>query len=418
MLLGGIGLLILTASARAGSAVTVVSIDGSKVQGVWFGLSEGKVHVQQDSARRSFELEDLMLLDFSASTGRGFFGKESEKIAAEAFAAVHLADGGSLHGQLLPSDGERVTVQTGLTGKLQLPLDQLAGVRVASPEAFPTSRELFDEALASRLPGQDIMVTRGLDDVKALRGRLVRLGPDGGSFVFGDRERTFQPHRLYGIVFAAGVARGDSLPFFVALSDGTSFSAVPLNADQKQITLRSAGGAEITVPLAEVSRIDVRSRRLVYVSDMTPADERSEGRLHRPSPPRRDRSMVGGPIRMNGVAYPKGIAMTSRSEVTYDLNGAYLTFAATVGIDDAVRPYGLVNLIVMGDDKTLLETGSLSGMDEPREISISVQGVQKLTLITDYGDDLDLSDHADWALARLLKKSVSGGPSPTEKPEK
>lgn len=410
------GMLIFVSVACADTPVNIVAIDGTKTQGAWIGMTDGKVVIEVDAIRRSLEVDDLMVLDFTApsSTRRAHGGTADPSSAADQ-TVVHLADGGLLIGKLLPAEGERIALHTNLIGDLTLTFDQLAGVRVASPDAFPTSRELFDDALQTRLPGQDVMVTRGLDDVKALRGRLVQFGPGGGSFVFGDKERTFQPHRLFGIVFAAGVAKGDPQPLFVTLSDGASFSASPLHADAEQLKLRMAGGAEVTIPLAQIDRLDVRSRRLVYVSDLTPESEHAKGRLHRPTPLCRDRSIVGDMIRLGNVTYPKGIAMTSRTEVTYDLGGAFVTFAATVGIDDAVRPYGTVNLLVLGDEKTLLDTGSLTGMDEPRDISVSVQGVKKLTLIADYGDGVDLSDHADWALARLLKKSHSIDARPAAK---
>lgn len=403
----------LVAAAHAGAAtpVHVVAIDGTKTNGIWVGINAGKVVIQADDKPMSFDADDLMVIDFSmlgpgapAST----FDRSEPPIAAAPHAVLYLADGGRITGELIPSDGERISLRTSFTGDLSLPFDQLAGIRVASGDAFPTSRELFDEALANRLPGQDVMITRGLDDVKALRGRLVRLGPDGGAFIFGDRERTFPPHRLFGIVFATGAAKIANQPLLVTLSDGASFGAEPLRADQEKLTLRTGSGAEVTVALAQVARIDVRSRRLVYVSDVAPASEHNAGRLHRATPARRDRAIIGGALRLGGVTYPKGLAMMSRTEMTYDLNGDYTTFAATVGIDDAVRPYGAVQLMVVGDGKTLLDIGTLTGLDDPRDIAVSVQSVKQLTLITDYGDGIDLSDHADWALARLLKKA---GPS-------
>jgi hypothetical protein len=34
---------------------------------------------------------------------------------------------------------------------------------------------------------------------------------------------------------------------------------------------------------------------------------------------------------------------------------------------------------------------------------VSLQGVERLTLVADYADRADLSDYADWAGARLLR---------------
>lgn len=399
-------------STLSAAPVHLVAIDGAKVRGEWMGLRDGTCLVQSEGMLKSFDLNDLMLLDFAAPRSLNTDPRDAaDSAASDASVVVHLADGGRLAGVLLPAEGEQVSIHTTLLGDRTLSYGQLAAVRVATPEAFPAARELFEEALSTPLPGQDVMITRAVDDVKALRGRLVRLGPEGGAFVFGDRERTFQRHRLYGVVFAAGVARHEPALLRVTLSDGSLFSAHPVRGDAETVTLRLADGREADVPVAALTCIDVRSPRLVYLSDLTPTAQKSEGRLHRPTPPRRDRAVAGGPITLQGVTYSRGLAMTSRTEVTYDLGGAYSAFAATVGIDDAVRPYGAVNLVLLGNGNVLLDTGTLTGLDNPRDLAIPLDGVRSLTLITDYADGVDLADHADWALARLLRKDEHAVPS-------
>jgi hypothetical protein len=40
-----------------------------------------------------------------------------------------------------------------------------------------------------------------------------------------------------------------------------------------------------------------------------------------------------------------------------------------------------------------------------------IRGVARLTLEVDYGEGLDLSDHADWANARLLRGPTAEAPT-------
>ncbi|MCH8271513.1 MAG: NPCBM/NEW2 domain-containing protein, partial [Planctomycetes bacterium] len=76
---------------------------------------------------------------------------------------------------------------------------------------------------------------------------------------------------------------------------------------------------------------------------------------------------------------------------------------ATLGINDSVRPRGSVVFGILGDGAVLHETTVLTGTSEPQLCRVDVTGVTLLTLVTDYGDALDLADHADWGGARLLR---------------
>ena len=58
----------------------------------------------------------------------------------------------------------------------------------------------------------------------------------------------------------------------------------------------------------------------------------------------------------------------------------------------------------MGDDDTeLYSSGLLTGRDEPKLVYVELGSAKRLTLIVDYGDELDIADHAVWGGARLLR---------------
>ena len=112
---------------------------------------------------------------------------------------------------------------------------------------------------------------------------------------------------------------------------------------------------------------------------------------------------------MGGRVFDNGLGVHSRTELDYQLDRGYESLVATIGIDDAVRPAGSVVFRVLGDGKVLLDSGVVTGKDPPRDVNVNVVGVSTLTLVVDYGDELDLSDQADWGGARLLK------PAPTSR---
>ncbi len=69
-------------------------------------------------------------------------------------------------------------------------------------------------------------------------------------------------------------------------------------------------------------------------------------------------------MRLAGREYSKGVAIHSRSEITWLLTEPFVKFSAVAGIDDRVRPHGNVRLTIHGDDRVLLEQ-TVQGTDAP-----------------------------------------------------
>lgn len=140
-----------------------------------------------------------------------------------------------------------------------------------------------------------------------------------------------------------------------------------------------------------------------YVSDLlwagVPVDNSGE--------PRRDVSVNGTPITLNGVVYAKGLGVhplwNAPSEVTYNLWGGYSSFISDVGLDDETGTCGSVRFYVIGDGVTLYDSDDMVGNTATQTINVSVAGVQELKLkVTDAGDGYTC-DHGDWANARLVR---------------
>ena len=282
----------------------------------------------------------------------------------------------------------------------------------------PVAHEAFRKALRNRLPGHDVLITRDASQVKTLRGYLEAIGAERGSFAFGNRTRTFKTERIFGVVLAAGAvteARDEDHARFT-LSDGSVFSGRIERAGPHSIRVATSLGFSADLPLATtdphagvVTNIRIYSSRVVYLGDLAPAESRTEGLLHRPWPIRMDRSVSGGTLSIAGRVFEKGVGVHSRAELSFNISGTYESFAATIGIDDVVRPRGSVVFRIRGDDTVLFDSGVITGTDPPRDILVDLTGVERLTLAVDYGDGLDLSDHADWGDARLLKPAVRTG---------
>ena len=381
------------ASLRA-ATVQALRVDGTTLQGEWAGCPDTtSMNIRTSAGMERIAFDDL---------ARVSFGSPAQP--AEGSILFLLADGGRLHGEIVGDAPEAVVTRTVLGEAVPIAYDRLSAIRfVRGGDTFAKAEELFEAALQARLPAQDVLITRGPEDTKSLRGRLETLDAESGSFAFGDRPRTFQTDKIFGIVFATGANKQAVFPVTVELSDGSAVSGTIQRADAEILRMATSVGPVLETKVADVVTLRVRSPRVVYVSDLAPTAERTEGMLHRPWPVRKDRSVSAAPLSMAGRVFDKGLGVHSKTELDYLIGGAYESLVATIGIDDAVRPSGSVIFRVLGDGKVLFDGGALTGQDPPRDVQVDVRGVKILTLVADYGDGLDVSDYADWGGARLLK---------------
>ncbi len=387
--------------------VTVTKIDGTKIGGEWLGsLDEGGIKLQTGDQKASLPLHDVSRVRFHPI-------KMVESSYTKGQVIFHLVDGGRLVGTFLDGQEESVRFDSALGENTSLAFDRLAGIQLINAHDFTRANELFIAALNDRLPGKDILITRDADDPKSLRGRLVNINPRQCSFTLSDKTRTVQTEKLYGLVFATGAQNPEKHRLRITLRDGSNMTGLWLRADREKITLITSFGLTLDLPIGRLFSLDHNSERIVYVSDLNFLEQHSSGRLHRSWPVRFNQNVAGKKISLNGRTFQKGLGCHSLSEVRYQLDGKYESFVSTIGIDDAVRPYGSVVFRVLGEGrKVLYESDLLRGIDPPQDIIVDVRNQKEMTLVVDFGDELDLSDYADWAGARLIKptsaKSTGG----------
>jgi len=118
--------------------------------------------------------------------------------------------------------------------------------------------------------------------------------------------------------------------------------------------------------------------------------------------PQANKSVDGHPLFIDGKRFEHGFGTHANSTLRLALGGKGEHFSATVGVDDEVGQKGSVIFKVVGDGRTLWESGLLRGGDPAKEVSVDLRGVQKLLLlVNDGGDDINY-DHGDWADAKIV----------------
>ena len=126
--------------------------------------------------------------------------------------------------------------------------------------------------------------------------------------------------------------------------------------------------------------------------------------------PRANLSVDGNPITIGGREFSGGLGTHADSMLAVQLGGKAARLRAHVGVDDEVAEgRGSVEFKVMGDGKSLWQSGVLKRGDPAKSVDVSLLGVQKMVLVvTGAGDGIDY-DHADWADA-VIELAAEGKP--------
>jgi hypothetical protein len=182
-----------------------------------------------------------------------------------------------------------------------------------------------------------------------------------------------------------------------------AFTALELSDGKVRLPSAPAFGETIQIDASRVADIRFLSDHLAYLSDLEPAAATATGYFDTAMPWRKDRACDGGPIRLGGVTYEKGLGLHSRSELAYDLDGRYRQFATVAGIDEGVR-FGTAYLTVTGDGRPLLAKTRLDRADPPKSLRLDVAGVKRLVILVDFVEGtFGVAERVDLADAKLIK---------------
>lgn len=235
----------------------------------------------------------------------------------------------------------------------------------------------------------------------------VLEGTDGDRMRFGyqGRTRTLPLAMVEGLILAARKESdpADQLRARFQLADGVAVSGRWKDLDSATWKVEAPWGQEMKLPAGEVTDVRFRGGRMTYLSDLNPSKVEEIPYFGRKLPWRRDVNLLGEPLKMGGHTYSRGLAVHSRSVLTYDINGKYATFEATVGFDDSSRGQGRVDCRVFADDKEVYANPDLRATDPPAKLSLKIAGAEQLRLVVDFGKDQDTGDRVIWANARLYR---------------
>lgn len=399
-----LGVVAVVLVAGAGPPQVVVRpLAGPEQTGALKELDSQHMTVTLEGRTQQFTIADLQAVLFS---NKSTAGSETERIQ------VQLLDGSVLASSQYTVADRVATVAVG-DRELKIPTRAVRSVRFdARAKALDGQ---WQESLAGQFAG-DIVVLRRETSLDQLEGILHDITSDIVEFEFENETIPVKRTKLEGIVYLNSTT--EPLPKVICkvhTIGGTIWCANELRLDGDKLRVVTAGGIASELLLADLARLDFASGNVVYLSDKEPesvqwtpfvASGVAAERLARMFRPRRDRSFEGDALWLGAIGsetrYSKGLCIHSRTLLTYRVGGEYRKFTAVAGIDSRLQGRGNVQLVIMGDNKTLFQK-AISGADAPLMLDLDVQGVQRLKILVDFGQSADIGDHLNLCDARLIK---------------
>jgi NPCBM/NEW2 domain-containing protein len=360
----------------------------------------------------------------------------------EAGPQLLLKDGGILHADLLLLGDQHIVVGDasglgrGLWDESTLPRQALLAIVLQSP-AGAADRDRLELELQTAAGPDDRMLLRGGDE---LAGRLI-AAPRLGRFAAAGNDTsadTFQllrrgrsepiaisPAKVVAVQFAAASrdeARSDARPnnpstLWLGFNDGSLLRSSAVTAQRSAMKFSLAAGGELKAVTESdnsdtpfwdaVTYVESANSRVTWLSDVTAAGFKHTPFVSIERPFKPDRCVLGTRLRAGENAFRKGIGMSSKSRLEFDVAG-FRRFEAELALDDAAGLKGSVVFQVAlksadGDWRTAYESPIVRGGDARIPISIDVKAAQRMALIVDFAERGDECDYADWLAARLIK---------------
>ncbi len=396
-ILTGIALLLAAPEFEASA------LDGRTAVGRLIALDAAQAVVETEQGPDTFAIESLAVIARHDAPAR-------PEQAASLW--VELADESGLAAvEYLVTDGKASIKLTG-GQKLSIPTRAIRWVRFTPPAPGDEKLARQWSEITQSSPAGDLLVIRKDGALDFLEGIVRDLNAATCNFEIDGEVIAVNREKLAGLVyFHPATEESEDAVARIHLLDGSRLAVTSAMLDDVQLKLAIGSGAKWTVPLDYVTRFDFSAGKIAFLSDLDP--QRAEfvpffgfrkvlPVLDQYFTYRRDRGFEGRPLALDGTTYRKGLALQSRTTLSYRLPGKFRLFKAVVGIDSDVQATGDATLTIKADGKPLWE-GEVRGGEPPQELELELGGARRLEIVVGYGRDQDVGDRVNLCEARVTK---------------
>jgi hypothetical protein len=386
------------------NSTSLLAVDLSTIQGKKFscevtGFSPQAIEIKSSSSSKSFTYTEILAIEY----GNPFIAE------VVPFIEVELTDGSTFRCKDFVIRGKSIEL-TLLSGAIQpIPLLQIQSI-LRDANDLKNKLDFRTIVKNTRADRRDVYV-RSVPDgagkrLDFLGGTFGQADETGQKISFeragGGKLNVFQKS-IHG-VFLNQIAVTDRIPTLCKVYDihRNVIYAKTLAIKDGKLVVNSVSGLEYQFADSKsVSKLDFSSSSLRYLSDMEPSkveESSTEDLIFSYS---RDKNLDNQPIRLQNVAYSKGLSIHSRSSLTYEFNSDYKEFRTIAGVDDSVETDSVVSLIIEADGREVFRK-QVKKKDAPHPIVLDVQNIKQLK-ITVEAAVLDLGNQLTLADVRVLK---------------
>ncbi|MCA9255681.1 MAG: NPCBM/NEW2 domain-containing protein [Phycisphaerales bacterium] len=292
---------------------------------------------------------------------------------------------------------------------VEIPLASIAAVRFGET-AEAAMMEEFEKRRSERKPGRDLLLLARGGRATVVPGALEKIAADGWAFRYGGKARNGKLDGAFGVILGSAIPRVPDTPMSLVFGESNELLGHVVRGDAETIEFESASVGRVEIPWSSIRSLSFNSGRVVRLSSLSPQSSTCDTIIGGAWPAQKDLNVTGGPLRIGGRFYEDGWGVHATSRLAFALDGRFDRFSAEVGVDASVGDRGSVVFRVIADGAVVFESDVMHGGQAAAAIKVDLSGAKTLILECDRADGLDLSDHADWANAYLVRRK-DGEPS-------
>jgi len=327
--------------------------------------------------------------------------------AAKGGYLVRFHGGGFLKATSATVENEICQVDWAFGQGLNLPIDLVRAIQTMhgiDASKSPKGTENFEQSVVEDEGARDRLFVIVKGRLQSMTGLVEGIDQQNLKFNYQDESRQVSLSKVYGVVLAGAGKRPDRMgQCQIHLTDGSAVWGRVIGLADAQLQLQLSDQIKLQLPWSQVTRVDVRSSRMVFLSDLDPTSVRQQATATYPWPWQRDRSIFKNELRLRSKVYEKGLGTHADCTLEFAAGRKFDAFAAVIGIDDETHGKGDCIVVVIGDGKELFKK-RIRGKDKPVDVRVAIKGVETVKLIVQQGENWDFSDHADWCDARFIRE--------------
>jgi hypothetical protein len=378
--------LLLALAAMAAAGPKVILVDGTE-------YADARL---LDGTRATVRLQRVDRTTFELPTANLVSVHEAPPAAGSARPFnLYLHNGDRLRGEV-KGDGGGLLLHGPGVEKLRVPLERVKAVRFG--RLLASLQAKYSEIFAKELRrGRDVVVVQRETRPFPVYARVLSLGPKALTVRIGDEKRDLPFHKVYGFVRTREHegAPDEGLRVRVHLVKGGRIT-LPL----ERITADAILGGKARVLREHAARLEFLGSHIAHLSEFDPIAVEEVALFGRAARWRRDGMVLGGPLRLGGTTYERGLGVQAYSRLEFVLGARWNHFFVRCGIDDAAGREGEALFRIHADGKVRQEVRRRRGQP-PQSVHLDVKGVDRLVLEAVPGESYT-SDFCDWADARVF----------------